>query len=75
MWSWILLAVSTVIAVATRPKPQNAPRTQFGDLQIPNSQEGQPIWVIWGTPYVKAPSVAGYWNLRLEAISKGGGKK
>lgn len=77
MWPQIGIAiimqiVSSMLMALTAPKPK-AP--EAGKIDVPTTEEGEEISIIFGTILVKSPKVIGYGQQRTVAIKSKGGKK
>lgn len=80
MWpAWVIYTIITVvsagIAIALSPKPPKPKPASIEDFQIPTSEEGRPLPVIFGTVRVRGPNVLWYGDLWTVAIRESGGKK
>jgi hypothetical protein len=76
--AWPLIAVfiaALVIAYAIAPKPQSTPPPGINEINLPTTDEGREIPVIFGTVDMKGPNIVWYGDLRLIPIKKKGGKK
>ena len=77
--NWIIQGLIVVGTIAFNyflaPKRQDPPKTKIDQLQIPNSEEGRSLPVIFGTVEMRDPTVVFYDNLDLIPIKSGGGKK
>lgn len=71
----IVLAVSYVISVVTRPKPQNAKPQAWDTTKLPKSAEGTPQAIDFGTCWSEEWMVLGSANFTTQAIQKKNGKK
>lgn len=65
-----LLVVSFIISYALRPKPQTPKPPAFEDIDIPQSAEGTPQAMDFGTVWSKDWMVLGVANYRTEAIRR-----
>lgn len=74
-WNIAILAVTSLINSLTARRPQGPQRPTLSELEIPNSEEGQPVRIAFGTPYGNSPSIVWYDNLRLDPVRSKGGKK
>lgn len=80
MWGWIVAQiVIAVISYVLRPKPpQPIQAIAAVSLDHPEPQEGQSIYVVFGTRDIKSTNLVWYGNMSTEAIKRstgGGGKK
>lgn len=67
IWVQIIIAViSALISYALRPKPQSAKAPTLDEFSVPQAEEGVNVPVVFGTVWLKAPSVLDYGNLRNE---------
>lgn len=74
-WHFVIWAVTTVISFVLTPKPEPPKPASLQDVQVPNSREGQPLRVLFGTRDQKAAAVVWYGNFSTEPIRKKAGKK
>lgn len=75
---WVQLAIyaaTLLISILLRPQPQAPQKTKFEDLQVPNSEEGRALKVVFGTVERRDCSVVWWDDLDLVAIKAKGGKK
>lgn len=76
MWVQIaLLVASFVISYALRPKPVVPKPATLGDFNFPQSVEGTPQPMDFGTMWATDWMVLGVTNFRTSPIKKKGGKK
>lgn len=74
MWNVVLGVGLLLLSVAFRPKPQSA-KPALGSVTVNTLEEGAPIRVIFGKPWIKGAN-AGWWgDKRAVAIKSSGGKK
>jgi len=62
----------TVYMAPDQPSPSPA---KIGDINVNTAEEGLPIPVIFGKPWITAANCVWYGDLRTEAIKSKGGKK
>jgi len=77
MWGFLFqFAISLVISYVLRPTQQKTPDAQPQDFEAPDTLEGTPIPVIFGTVKLKAPAVLWYGDLdTIPIYAEEGGKK
>jgi len=56
-----------------KPKPPKQEPPNLADFPI--TEQGIPIPLLYGTRLIENPIVANYWDLRIVAAAKEGGKK
>lgn len=75
MWiQLVIMIVSLIIQLVTRPHPQKPPAATLNDVNIPTIAQGTPIPVVFGDVRINNWMVLWYGNLRNSPI-KSGGKK
>lgn len=75
-WIWaVVFVVALVVSYSMIPKPQSAPPAGLGYFNVPTSEEGREIPVVFGTRDITGPNVVWYGDFRTVAIKKKGGKK
>jgi hypothetical protein len=76
MWGYIaVLVISIVASIALRPKPETRPPAQLEDIEVPTSEEGGEIPVLFGTRDIKSTNCAWWGHFKTKAIKSKGGKK
>jgi hypothetical protein len=78
MWIYVaVLAVSTLLSLALAPKPkqQEAVAEDLQGIKVPTAEEGRPIPVLFGTRDIQNQNVVWYGDLATQAVKKKGGKK
>lgn len=71
-WQIVLWVVTTVISYLLKPKPK-APAP--GEFDVPTTEEGASIGVLYGSGWIESPIVAWWGDVRTTAIQSSGGKK
>lgn len=75
MWiQLVIMIVSLIIQLVTRPHPQKPPAATLNDVNIPTIAQGTPICVVFGDVRLNNWMVLWYGALRNSPI-KSGGKK
>ena len=76
MWTQIAIwAATLIIGLVLTPKPKPPKPASLEDVQVPNSREGQPLKVTFGTVDHKSAAVTWYGDFSTIAIKKKAGKK
>jgi hypothetical protein len=78
MWVYVaVLAVSTLLSLALAPKPkqQEAVAEDLQGIKTPTAEEGKPIPVLFGTRDIQNQNVVWYGDFATQAVKKKGGKK
>lgn len=71
-WQIVIWVVTTVISYLLQPKPK-APAP--GKIEVPTTEEGAPIGVLYGSAWIESPIIAWWGDIRTTAIKSSGGKK
>lgn len=71
-WQIVFWIVSTVISYLLQPKPK-APTP--GKFDVPTTEEGAPIGVLYGSAWITASVIAWWGDTRTTPIKSKGGKK
>jgi hypothetical protein len=74
-WQLFWLVVTNLIASALAPKPPKPKPASLKDFDVPVTEEGRPIPVVFGTVTITGANVLWYGNLKSKAIKSSGGKK
>lgn len=68
MYFEIFVAVLSLFLVATMPKPKSNPPATFEQVTAPTAEEGRPIPVVFGSPYLEGPNVVWFGHFRTQEI-------
>lgn len=74
----IFLAISLIFSVLSAllaPKPEPPPAPEVGKFDMPNVEQGIILQKVYGTAWVKSPSVVWWGDIRAVPITKKAGKK
>lgn len=75
-WEYVLvLLVAAVVSIALAPKPPAPTPPSLEDIEVPSTEEGTPVPVVFGEVWIRSPHVLWYGDLSAEPIQKKGGKK
>ena len=73
MWvQLVIMVVSIIIQLVTRPHPPKPPAATLNDINIPTIDQGTPIAVVFGEVWVDNWMVLWYGALRTTPIKQGG---
>lgn len=72
--AWFVASVVISYLLAPKPKVEDARPANLNELDVPIVSESAPIPVLFGSRWIKSPNVVWYGDLRVTAITKGGGK-
>lgn len=70
-----ILLLSSFISAALAPKPPSPKPASLEDFNVPQSDQGIPQSVVFGTVRVRDPNVLWYGDLGTRPIRSRGGKK
>ena len=71
----IVISVMSVAAYALMPKPQQPAAPIAGKLELPTTEAGKSIPVVFGTREIIQPSLVYWGGVSTDPIRKRGGKK
>lgn len=71
----VAFAVITIAAYALTPKPQAPPKPIAGKVELPTTEAGKSIPVVFGTREITKPSLVYWGGVSTDPIRKRGGKK
>lgn len=71
----VSMIASVLISMALAPKPQQPEAATFSDFDIPQTDDGTPLTVFFGTCTTKSWTVLGLGNFRTRAVKAGSAKK
>lgn len=74
--AWAIGGLLLTIAIVVLLKPKaDSDSMKPGDVGTPETEEGKPIGVVFGTEWVKDPNVVWFGHVKSKSIKKSGGKK
>jgi hypothetical protein len=75
MWpQLIILVVAAILSYALTPKPQTPAAATLDDVNIPNTEIGVPVGVIFGEVWIDDSHILWYGGLSNSPIYASGGK-
>ena len=66
---FIIMLALMLIMELTRPVPKPPARAGLGDFSAPTAEQDRPIPVFWGKPWLSAPNLVWYGDIRTKAIT------
>lgn len=76
MWvQLIIMVVAAVLSYALSPKPQGATAENLSDVDIPTTEIGTPVSVVFGEVWVDDSNILWYGDLLNSPIYSSSGKK
>lgn len=76
LWAQIgVLILTNVVGYLLAPKQPGLDAPKKSDLRVPNSEEGRPLAVHFGSPIIKDVSITWYGDYDTIPIKSKGGKK
>lgn len=74
-WMIVVFVIALVLAISAMPKPQTQKPPGYGDVQLPTTEEGRELPVLFGTRDLWGPIVAWWGDFRTIAVKKKSAKK
>jgi len=71
----VMFIASTLISVFMQPKAQTPKAATFDDFDMPQTEEGTPLTVFFGTCSTKSWTVIGMGDFRTKPVKAGSAKK
>lgn len=71
----VMFIASALMAVYMQPKAQTPQPATFEDFDMPQTEEGTPLTVFFGTCSTKSWTVIGMGNFRTKKVKAGSAKK
>lgn len=71
--SFVMMVVSSALRLVGQQQPEQSKAPEPGKLNVPTTEEGRPIPVIFGTCIVKSSNVVWYGDAKTTPIKQSGG--